>query len=189
MSLSSQQHNPGGKVRLQVDLAIQSNAHFSPCGRYRPWLTRVWDSDLSSIMFVGMNPSTADHTVDDPTVRKECHFAKSWGYGGLIKFNVMDYRATNPKQLLTPGLCVRSDENLTLLAQHLAAVDVVVAAWGNLAPSLRHYADDVISLLKNSRVRVLCLGYNKDRSPKHPLYLKNTSQPMPFQMKDLSNAS
>lgn len=63
---------------------MKSEAILSVDRKYRYVLTRTWDETLPNIMFVGLNPSTADETTDDPTIRRCINFAKSWGYGGYI---------------------------------------------------------------------------------------------------------
>ena len=67
------------------DNAMQRDACFSACGRYRWSLSRAWDADLSKpwIAFIMLNPSTADAEQDDPTIRRCVAFAKAWGFGGL----------------------------------------------------------------------------------------------------------
>ncbi|KYB45746.1 hypothetical protein AB664_34185 [Brucella anthropi] len=71
--MSHQLHDPGGKVRLKVKSEIRSDAIFSACGRYRRLLKREWDGAEKEgyVLWIGMNPSTADFNVDDPTVFKE----------------------------------------------------------------------------------------------------------------------
>jgi len=179
--VNSAAHNPGGCVRLQVNPSIVTDAEFSSCGRYRPWLSRVWDSNLPAILFVGMNPSVADLEVDDPTVRKETGFAQRWGYGSLIKCNVMDYRATNPRHLVEPGVIPCSSRNLPAISQCLSRVQAVVAAWGVLPQSLRSHSCAANALLQKSGLPVWCLGTTKDNSPRHPLYLSNQSQRQQYQ--------
>lgn len=51
-------------------------------------------------MFVGLNPSTADETEDDQTIRRCVGFAMDWGYGGLCMGNLFAIRATKPKNML-----------------------------------------------------------------------------------------
>ena len=63
---------------------MTGDARFSPCGRWRWWLTRVWDEKLPMAALIGMNPSTADAKDNDPTVAKEIHFVRSWGFGGMF---------------------------------------------------------------------------------------------------------
>lgn len=62
-------------------------------------LWRIWDDSLPKVMFVGLNPSTADETEDDPTIRRCVHFAERWRYGGIYMLNLFAYRATNPDEL------------------------------------------------------------------------------------------
>ena len=47
------------------------NAVISDCGLYRYKLSRHWEQGLQRLVFIGLNPSTADAIEDDPTVRKK----------------------------------------------------------------------------------------------------------------------
>ena len=95
------QHDPGGKVRLALSADVKSWADFGGDNKeYRYTLKRVWDASLGSVLFVMMNPSTADPYVDDPTVAKCQRYARAWGYGTLLVGNTFAYRATNQKDLL-----------------------------------------------------------------------------------------
>ena len=67
--------------------------------RYTLW--RTWDSSLPYCQFIGLNPSTADETKDDPTVRRCIAFSKMWGYGALCMTNLFGFRSTDPAGLLT----------------------------------------------------------------------------------------
>jgi len=80
---------------------MKSHATFSPCRKYRYSLFRIWDEDKSLVLFIGLNPSTADEKEDDPTIRRCINFAKQWGwgYGGLIMGNLFSFRATQPSDL------------------------------------------------------------------------------------------
>ena len=75
--------------------AMERGADISPCGRYRYSLWRKWGPG-ATCMFVGLNPSTADETADDPTIRRCMAFARDWGYGALCMANLFAYRATDP---------------------------------------------------------------------------------------------
>ena len=178
----SPEHDPGGKVKLAVGSNITSSAQFSSCGKYRQLLTRCWDPALPSVLFIGMNPSVADLTVDDPTVRKECGFAEREGFGTLLKCNVMDYRATSPRKLLETGVCPTSNTNLQVIQSQLAVAQQVVCVWGKLHPKLTPYAAQVVGILKQANVQAFCLGVNIDGSPKHPLYLANKTRFQPFDL-------
>ena len=50
-----------------MDEQMLREATLSPCRRYRYNLWRAWGKRENYVMFVGLNPSTADETVDDPT--------------------------------------------------------------------------------------------------------------------------
>ncbi|HDR1569813.1 TPA: DUF1643 domain-containing protein, partial [Pasteurella multocida] len=74
---------------------MNNNAIFSDCGTYRYVLWRIWDTLLPRITFIGLNPSTADESNDDPTIRRCINFAKKWGYGGIYMVNLFAYRSTD----------------------------------------------------------------------------------------------
>ena len=78
---------------------IVQSADFSACGTYRYALRRIWLPAAPQVLFIGLNPSTADEKSDDPTIRRCLGFARSWGYGGLIVANLFAYRATAPSAL------------------------------------------------------------------------------------------
>src|SRR3954469_17706712 len=76
-----------------------TGARFSADGLYRYALWRVWDADRGLCNFLMLNPSTADETVNDPTVARCARRARSWGYGGLVVTNLFAFRATDPSGL------------------------------------------------------------------------------------------
>jgi len=64
------------------------SAVFSRDGRYRYALRRVWDDGKPAVLFVGLNPSTADAHRDDATIRRCTRFARDWGFGQLLVGNL-----------------------------------------------------------------------------------------------------
>lgn len=149
---------------------MKTGAQFSKCRKYRYALWRTWKED-SHVMFIGLNPSTADETEDDPTIRKCMNFAKRWGFGGLYMLNLFAYRATNPKELMSISDPI-GNENNEYLKMYLNPAGLNVACWGNHGSYLNR-ADSVISLLGKENLSVF--GLTKRDQPKHPLYLKNDS--------------
>jgi hypothetical protein len=125
-------------------------------------------------MFVGLNPSTADETLDDPTIRRCIGFAKDWGYSGLCMTNLFAFRATDPAKMLAAQDPVGPDNDKVLqeLAQNAG---VVVAAWGTHGAHLKRDAH-VRSLL----TRLHCLRLTKAGFPGHPLYLPKNLTPQPY---------
>jgi hypothetical protein len=123
-----------------------------------------------------MNPSTAEATIDDPTIRKEMHFTRQMGLSGYIKCNVLDFRATNPKKLIEWGVIPCSDENFTATQKMARNAEVVIAAWGALPKPLRNFATSIAAMLSDRDL--MCMGVTKDGSPRHPLYLRNDAFPI-----------
>jgi len=67
---------------------VESGAEFSECRKYRYALWRIWDKSKPLVMFIGLNPSTANENVDDPTIRSVCRMTKNNGYGGVYMMNL-----------------------------------------------------------------------------------------------------
>jgi len=172
-------HDPGGKVRLKLQPGVTGSADFSECMRYRQALYRSWvqPGELQRYaLFIGMNPSTADGDVDDPTVRREIEFAKRLGMNALIKCNVMDYRATKPKDLRAPGVKPCSEANLVAIICHAAKAEKIVCAWGSIPKPLQRHVEDVAGILRASGKELWSFGTTKDGSPRHPLYLRKDTE-------------
>mgnify|MGYP001397548464 CR=1 FL=1 len=155
-------------------LTTPTGAIFSPCQRYRYALWRRWEAEPSYVLFVGLNPSTADAERDDPTIRRCIGFARAWGYGGVLVGNLFAYRATLPRDLKAAGDPVGA-ENEVWLRGLAERANLVVAAWGNHG-SFRQQAGAVLPLLPEPHA----LHVTQQGQPGHPLYLPRTCQPFPF---------
>lgn len=151
-------------------------AVFSTCGQYRYLLGREAESMApmkASALFVMLNPSTADATVDDPTLRRCRGFAKLWDCNGCTVVNVYALRATDPAELWTHADPV-GPENDEWLSRAASISRDVVCAWGVHAQPER--VEQVIRILTAERARLWCLGTTKDGAPRHPLYVRNDQQ-------------
>jgi hypothetical protein len=148
-------------------------ATLSPDRRYRYRLFRTWDRVRGVVAFVGLNPSTADEFTDDPTIRRCLRFARDWGYGGIEMLNLFAYRATDPRELHQVYNPVGPDNDRHLL-ERAQACRLVVACWGAYQYG-RDRAAHVRQLLAG--VELHHLGLTKIGQPRHPLYLKATTQP------------
>ena len=150
---------------------LQSSALFSACKRYRYNLRRSWDHSLGTVLFIGLNPSTADAKKDDPTIRRCIRFARTWGYGSLIMANLFAYRSTKPAALrrVKDPVGPRNNWWLTRLAKQ---ADLVIAAWGIHGSLLSR---DIAVKRKNRNL--YCLGKTDAGHPRHPLYLPATTKP------------
>lgn len=154
--------------------ALERSAVLSRDGHYRYALRRVWDERGRTVLFVALNPSTADHRVDDPTIRRCIAFARAWGFGQLTVANVFAFRTPSPRVLLaaTDPVGPRNDEWIRRLARE---ADVTIAAWGNHGAYMRR-DDAVLALLDTPQ----CLAVTQRGQPKHPLYILGSTRARPL---------
>lgn len=152
---------------------IYGGAEFSVCKKYRYQLFRVWDKTKPKIAFIGLNPSTANENENDPTIRRVISFANSWGYGGIIMYNLFAIVGSDPAILLTPIDLQKN--NQWYLDGILNQCEDVCFCWGSFKEA-KERAKEIISLFDNS----ICLGINSDGSPKHPLYVPGKTKPINF---------
>lgn len=149
-------------------------ASFSLCRTYRYALWRTWQTDAGVVLFVGLNPSTADETSDDPTIRRCVRFARDWGYGGMCIANLFAFRATHPRDLLRAPSPIGPDNDHWL--GHLAeTAALVVAAWGN-----HGVHGGRASAVRQMLGPIHCLRMTGSGQPAHPLYLPATLIPQPW---------
>lgn len=157
---------------------MPKGAKISTCNQYRYQLWRIWDDTKPCVLFVMLNPSTADASIDDPTLRRCMGFAKSWGYGGVYIGNLYAYRATNPSVLQQVAKPVGS-RNKSSILKMVEACDKIICAWGNNLPTV---GSPIISILKK-QPRLYHLGLTKRQQPRHPLYVKGNTIPELFSFK------
>ena len=148
-------------------------ARFSEDRAYRYLLTRRVGFGDSMIQFVMLNPSTADETHDDSTIKRCVRYANRWGFGWLAITNVSPFRATDPARLKKRGPEPPDiwDANMENILETAVCADQVVAAWGT-AGKWENRASRVETELLGF-VDLWCLSTNQDGSPGHPLYLKD----------------
>jgi hypothetical protein len=152
-----------------------NGAIFSPCRNYRYALWRWWDADKPFLMVVGLNPSTADETNDDPTIRRCKRFAADWGYGGLCMVNLFAIRSKDRKIILSHPEPVGIDNDETL-KNVSANAGMILAAWG--ADGAHMGRDKWMGQLLGRYRIIWCLGKTKDGHPRHPLYIKADTIPV-----------
>ncbi len=149
----------GGMVRA---------ADFSPCKTWRYTLRRTWDRAKPRLLWILLNPSTADETRDDPTNRRGMGFAYSWGYGSLVFCNLFAVRTPEPAEMKKASDPVGPQNNIWILGEAHEA-DKIVLGWGVYGSHLGRDRD-VLRLLRD--FELYCLGRTKGGHPKHPLYLR-----------------
>lgn len=147
---------------------------------YRYSLFRAWGPGRR-ILFVMLNPSTADHETDDPTIRRLMGFARGWGYDGVNVVNLYAFRTKDPKLLWYADDPVgpANDYLIEDAAAKAATDDVpVVLAWGGNA--LEERAEEVIDIINETGARMFCLSKTKGGHPGHPLYIKADQELIPW---------
>jgi hypothetical protein len=124
---------------------------------------------------VGLNPSTADESRDDPTIRKCVGFARRWGFGAIEVVNLFAYagtRSTDPRSLLSVADPVGPCNDEALRAAFRGAARIVWA-WGRHDARVRSLVEERLAsaswLNKGRRCETGCLGRLRDGSPRHPL--------------------
>jgi hypothetical protein len=152
---------------------VKSSAVLSPDGVYRYRLDRVWGAG-PRVLFVMLNPSTADATQDDPTLRRCLGFARDWGYGSLTVANLYAYRATEPADLKRAVDPVGPECDY-YLEQCAGEASLIVAAWG-----MHAHPDRVQQVRHLLGPEVMALAWTKAGQPRHPLYIKGDTVPQPW---------
>ena len=141
-------------------------AIISDCNKYRYELHRMWDKKKKKVLFIMLNPSTADSVEDDLTTIRCMNFAKKWGYGGIMIGNIYPFRAKRPKDLkkwleisMNP---MALNENMKHVREMAKQTDLIVCAWGCNFPYMPNWVEELGDLFYLE----LC----KDNiTPKHPL--------------------
>lgn len=158
-----------------MDLLHAGSAVISEGGVYRYRLDRELFTGGGRVLFVMLNPSTADGTQDDMTIRKCLGFASRWACGHLTVVNLFAYRATDPVELgdaWAVGLDVIGPENDRHIREAASECGLRVVAWSDRNPS-RVRALQVYDILRETpwngrRREVWCLGRTAKGSPRHP---------------------
>jgi hypothetical protein len=142
------------------------SAVLSDCKQYRYSLTRCWDQDKPGIVWIMLNPSVADASLDDPTIRRVIRFSQAWGFGSLEVVNLFAYRATNPADMFSAAFPI-GEENDRHIKAALKRASTCIVAWGAQGGYLRRDVE-VLRILADP----MCLEVTKEGHPKHPLYCR-----------------
>lgn len=163
---------------------------FSPDRRYRYVLWRrlgkdPYDAAMTPstlfVQWIGLNPSVADETKDDPTVRRCIDFTKRWGFSAMCMTNAFAFRATDPREMKAQEepVGVENTDWLCRVAQEAA---MVVCCWGNHGQHQKRSAL-IIERFKKLRIgKLYHLGLTEIGEPRHPLYLSKTIKPIPWEI-------
>jgi hypothetical protein len=154
-----------------VSVATERSAVFSACRVYRYRLMRSWGVG-PRLGVIGLNPSTADETDDDQTIRRCISLAQRDGYGALTMLNLFAFRATDPRDLARAGYPT-GPSNMEHILMACVSCDCVVAAWGSGTPRVALRTIDEIA---KAGIKLWCWGKTKDYAPRHPSRLSNSAK-------------
>ena len=150
---------------------LKKHAVISKCEKYRYKLTRTWDEDKGKVLFIMLNPSTANHIENDLTTIRCINFAEKWGYGGIMIGNIYPFRAKRPKDLRKwlndfiysdgHGATKTNEVHVKEMANE---ADIIVCAWGC------NYKGGIPEWIEELDAPFYYLELCKDgKTPKHPL--------------------
>ena len=144
---------------------------------YRYVLWRVLKEKGDTILWIGLNPSTADEDTDDPTIRRVVNYSRDWGYANVLMANLFAFRATDPKEMKKAADPFGKDNNDWLIKLRKQS-QLCVAAWGN-AGCLKWSGHRLLKQFKELGLTPIhCLGITKVGHPRHPLYMKRSAKPV-----------
>jgi hypothetical protein len=152
-----------------------NGAEFSPDRKYRYCLWRIWDDGKPFVMFIGLNPSTANEYSDDPTIRRIKRLTFNWGYGGFYMLNLFAYVSSDPKELKKCADPLGDNDKWLLWAK--PKCDKVIFAWGKFKEA-KERSKEVVKMFP----KALALVINNDGSPRHPLYVKSDTLPISYKI-------
>jgi hypothetical protein len=162
------------------DLLMGRTAVLSDCGTYRYQLGRRW-GDGPAVVWVMLNPSTADHVEDDATIRKCIGFTSRLGYNALSVVNLFGFRARHPKVMRVAADPIGQDNDLHI-ANVAGSGALTICAWG---PEGCYLARDrhVVEWLRANGIKPRCLTITKNGSPGHPLMLPYSLSPIRYEVR------
>jgi hypothetical protein len=160
--------------------------------RYRYNLTISWNSKLPRLLFIMLNPSTADKSRDDQTSKKCMKFADRNGFGSITIVNLFAYRATDPYELLhidasvsaNTGIVIGEGESCAKANRHIyraaKEADKIIVAWGSWGMHVRRDVEVLRLLDRRIKKPLWCFAVNRNGTPKHPLYVPDHTKLIPY---------
>lgn len=151
---------------------IKRGALISKCGRYRFTLSRFWRAG-PHVLFLGINPSTADAQADDPTVRRWIHFAAAWGYAGFVAVNAIPLRSASPADARAWSAgegwdAAAADQNSKILGEEAASAERAVVCFGNVDWAQGEISS-ALQRIEPHHPDLYCFGVTASGAPIHPM--------------------
>lgn len=154
------------------------SAKFNEDRTHRYYLSRIWDEKMSKMLFIGINPSTADGEKDDHTVSRLVKFCQSWGFGGFYIVNLYSFISPEPEDMIDHYNNLTNKMEKALHKQNMAVAlrygricSMITFMWGAGIPN-QTQADKYIRTFRDA----YCFGKTREGHPKHPLFLASHTQ-------------
>jgi hypothetical protein len=148
---------------------VENECLFSPDRRHRYRLIHRWNPGPQEklILWIGLNPSTADEARLDPTLTRIAAFSRREGFDGFWMANLFALRTPHPKIMMASPDPIGSatDAELLIAAARCARI---VAAWG-VGGEFSERGAAVARLFVGKKL--WCLGSTLTGHPRHPLYV------------------
>lgn len=154
-----------------------SEAVYSPCETYRYALTRRWEAG-PGILWIMLNPSTADELKNDPTIERCERRSRALGAGAYRIVNLFAYRATDPAALKRAE-APEGPRNGRAVLDGCRWADRIICGWG-VHGAHRDAGPRWAARLTREGFALESLGQTKDGHPRHPLYVPYTADPTPW---------
>jgi hypothetical protein len=160
----------------------------SECERFRYVLGRRWGAG-APLLFVMLNPSTADDKVDDPTIRRCLAFAHTHGFPAIEVVNLFAFRAAKPAALKLNGWLV-GPHNDAQIVEAAKGAGSICLAWGAnaAAEAADRRVQQVVPLLRAAGKPLQCLRITASGHPQHPLMLRSDCRLHPFSLQSIDDA-
>lgn len=170
-----------------------SGATLSECKKFRYSLWRRFLSAGKTRFYIAWNPSVADEIVDDRTVDQMEFFCKRDGIAMMLLANIIPYRETDSKKMRKDlkalgddGLKPHWEANRKAIIEMATQADEIVICCGADCERFGAF-DRAWAALREAylikAVPVQCFGVTKHGHPRHPLYLRHTTEFIPFKPK------
>lgn len=176
-------HLQANRLRPSPPDNIKRSAAIGKGGIYRWTLNRYWPvsprNDKGKVVWVMLNPSTADDRQDDPTIRRCIAFSQRWGYSALQVVNLFALRATAPAALKSATIDPVGAGNNSVIHHAMSDARLVIAAWG-VHGTFRGRAKEFTDWCAREGHQLHCLGLTKEGHPRHPLYVKGDALPIEY---------
>lgn len=155
---------------------MEYNAILSEDKEYRYMLSRTWNKNKKIIMFVWLNPSTADDKINDPTITRCINYTKEWWYWWFIMCNLFAYRSTNPNNMKKYKNPIWKD-NDKYIELYYNKTEKVICMWWNHW----NFMMQSKNFKEKYKEKLFFLEKNKSWEPKHLLYSKSNLKPRKFE--------